>query len=73
MARARSPASPRRERFCREMDAVIPWSTLRALVEPYDTKAGRLRRPIPLETMLGMHFLQQWFNLLDLRAEDMLH
>ena len=55
------------------MDAVIPWSTLRALVEPYDTKAGRGRRPISLEPMLGMCFLQQWFDLSDSQAEDMPH
>jgi len=73
MARARSPASPRRERFWREMDAVIPWSTLRALVESHYTKAGRLRRPIPLETMPRMCCLQQRFNLSDPQAEDMLH
>ncbi len=55
------------------MDAVIPWSTLRALVEPYDTKAGRGRRPIPVETMPRMYFLQQWFVLSDSQAENMLH
>jgi len=55
------------------MDAVIPWSTLRALVESHYTKAGRLRRPIPLETMPRMCCLQQRFNLSDPQAEDMLH
>ena len=63
----------RRERFLREMDAVIPWATLRALVEPHYTKAGRGRRPLPLETMLRVYFLQQWFNLSDPAAEDMLY
>ena len=41
----------RRERFLGEMDAVIPWATLRALVAPHYTKAGRriflLRRRLP--------------------------
>ena len=49
----------RRERFLGEMDAVIPWATLRALVEPHYTKAGRGRRPLPLNTMLRVYFLQQ--------------
>ena len=63
----------RRERFLREMDAVIPWPTLRALVEPHYTKPGRGRRPLPLETMLRVYFLQQWFDLSDPQAEDMLY
>jgi IS5 family transposase len=63
----------RRERFLREMDAVIPWPTLRTLVAPHYTKPGRGRRPLPLETMLRVYCLQQWFNLSDPQAEDMLY
>ena len=63
----------RRERFLREMDAVIPWSRLLALVAPHYTVAGRGRRPLPLETMLRVYFLQQWFDLSDPQAEDMLY
>ena len=63
----------RRERFLREMDAVIPWTTLVALVTPHYTVAGRGRRPLPLETMLRIYFLQQWFDLSDPQAEDMLY
>ncbi len=63
----------RRERFLREMDAVIPWATLRALVAPYYATPGRGRRPLPLETMLRVYFLQQWFDLSDPQAEDMLY
>jgi hypothetical protein len=61
----------RRERFLQEMDRVIPWATLQALVAPHDTKPGRGRRPMPLETMLRIDFLQQWFDLSDPQAEDM--
>jgi IS5 family transposase len=63
----------RRERFLREMDAVIPWTSLLALIEPYYTKPGRGRRPLPLATMLRVYFLQQWFDLSDPQAEDMLY
>jgi len=63
----------RRERFLREMDAVIPWATLRALVAPHYATPGRGRRPLPLETMLRVYFLQQWFDLSDPQAEDMLY
>ena len=63
----------RRERFLREMDAVIPWAPLRALVAPHYATPGRGRRPLPLETMLRVYFLQQWFDLSDPQAEDMLY
>lgn len=63
----------RRERFLGEMDAVIPWSTLHALIVPHYTVAGRGRRPLPLDTMLRVYFLQQWFDLSDPQAEDMLY
>ena len=63
----------RRERFLREMDAVIPWPTLCAVVEPHYPKPGRGRRPLPLEAMLRVYFLQQWLDLSDPQAEDMLY
>jgi len=63
----------RRERFLAEMDAVIPWATLLALVTPHYAVPGRGRRPLPLETMLRVYFLQQWFDLSDPQAEDMLY
>jgi len=63
----------RRERFLTEMDAVIPWARLLALVTPFYAVAGRGRRPLPLEPMLRVYFLQQWFDLLDPQAEDMLY
>jgi len=63
----------RRERFLREMDAVIPWPALRALIAPHYTVAGRGRRPLPLETMLRVYFLQQWFDVSDPQAADLLY
>jgi transposase, IS5 family len=39
----------RRERFFAEMDAVIPWSTLLALIEPHYAKAGNGTQPKPME------------------------
>ncbi len=53
----------RRERFLAEMDAVIPWARLMALIEPHYPKAGRGRQPLGLEKMLRIYFLQQWLNL----------
>jgi IS5 family transposase len=54
----------RREQFLAEMDGVIPWAALTALVVPHYPKGeGRGRRPLGLEKMLRIYFLQQWFNL----------
>lgn len=63
----------RRERFLAEMDRVIPWGPLRALIAPHYPKAGRGRRPHELATMLRIYFVQQWFNLSDPAAEDALY
>lgn len=63
----------RRERFLAEMEAVIPWPALLALIEPHYPKAGRGRQPLGLATMLRIYFVQQWFNLSDPQAEDALY
>lgn len=63
----------RRERFLAEMEAVVPWSALVALVEPHYPKGERGRPPIGVERMLRIYFLQQWFNLSDPQAEDALY
>jgi IS5 family transposase len=64
----------RRERFLAEMNAVVPWARLLALIEPHYPKAGRPGRPpMPLERMLRIYFMQQWFNLSDPQAEDALY
>lgn len=63
----------RRERFLAEMDAVIPWERLRALIEPHYPKAGNGTQPKPLEQMLRIYFMQNWFNLSDPQAEDSLY
>jgi IS5 family transposase len=63
----------RRERFLAEMDAVIPWSRLLALIEPHYPKAGNGTQPKPMEQMLRIYFMQNWFNLYDPQAEDSLY
>jgi IS5 family transposase len=63
----------RREQFLAEMDAVIPWAELLALIEPYYPQAGRGRQPLGLEKMLRIYCLQQWFNLSDPQAEDAIY
>jgi len=73
LAWSRKAKVTRRERFLAEMDAVIPWSRLLALIEPHYPKPGQGRRPLGLETMLRIYFLQQWFNLSDPQAKDAIY
>jgi IS5 family transposase len=64
----------RRERFLAEMDAVVPWARLVALIAPhYPKQDGPGRPPLGLEKMLRLYFLQQWFNLSDPQAEDAIY
>ncbi len=60
----------RREPFLFEMDQVIPWATVEALVTPHYPKGGRGRHPLPMGSMLRIYCHQQWFNLSDPQAED---
>jgi len=59
----------RRAVFLEEMEQVVPWAELRALIEPYYPKAGNGRPPVGVERMLRIYFLQQWFNLSDPAVE----
>jgi transposase, IS5 family len=63
----------RREAFLAEMERIVPWQRLEALVEPHYPKAGNGRRPYPLGSMLRIHFLQQWYGYSDPAMEDALH
>src|ERR1022692_3714809 len=63
----------RRELFLEEMEQVVPWAELSALVEPHYAKAGNGRRPVGLAIMLRTYFLQQWFNLSDPGVEEALY
>ena len=64
----------RRELFLAEMEAVVPWTALLAVIEPHYPKAGRRgRQPMPLETMLRIYFMQQWYALSDPAMEDALY
>ena len=63
----------RRAKFLAEMDRIVPWRELCALIEPFYPKAGNGRPPVRLERMLRLHVLQHWFNLSDPMAEDALY
>ncbi len=64
----------RRERFLKEMNAIVPWVRLAKAIEPYyPAPAGAGRRPVGIERMLRTHCLQHWFNLSDPAAEEALY
>ena len=55
------------------MDQVVPWSGLLRVIEPYYPKAGGGGKPYPLETMLRIHLLQNWFTLSAPTMEEALY
>ena len=62
--------------FLGEMNRVVPWLELTGLITPFaatsvGAKGGR--PAFPLETMLRIHFMQQWFGLCDPTMEEALH
>jgi len=64
----------RRDEFLAQMDQVVPWGKLCALIEPvYPKNEGAGRPTVGLERMLRIYFLQQWFNLSDPAVEESLY
>jgi len=63
----------RKREFLDEMNRVVPWSDLVALVTPFAPEGRRGRPPFAVETMLRLHFMQQWFGLSDPALEEALH
>lgn len=63
----------RREKFLAEMEQVVPWSRLIALIEPHYPTGRRGRPPMGIERMLRIYFLQQWYGLADEALEDAIY
>ena len=65
----------RREVFLSEMEAVVHCGRLLGLITPHYPKAGPKggRPPMPIETMLRVYFLQNWYALSDPMAEETLY
>src|ERR1700744_1405604 len=70
---ARKKKVTRREKFLGEMEQIVPWARLVALIEPHYPSGKRGRPPIGLERMLRIYFLQQWYTLADEALEDALY
>ena len=70
------PKKTRKEVFLEEMNQVVPWAALVALIQPHARGAHQAlggRPPFPVETMLRIHCLQLWWNLSDPAMEEELH
>jgi IS5 family transposase len=63
----------RKREFLDEMNRVVPWADLVALVAPFAPDGKKGRPPFAVETMLRLHFMQQWFGLSDPAMEEALH
>ena len=65
----------RKRVFLDEMNLVVPWTQLVGLIQPFAHSAGSKggRPAFAVETMLRIHFLQQWFGLSDPAMEEALH
>lgn len=70
------PKKTRKEVFLDEMNQVVPWAVLVALIQPHARGAHQAlgsRPPFPIEIMLRIHWLQLWWNLSDPAMEEELH
>ena len=65
----------RKREFLDEMNLVVPWAELVSLIAPHAPTPGAKggRPPFAVETMLRIHFVQQWFNLSDPAMEEALY
>ena len=70
------PKKTRKQVFLEEMNQVVPWAELVALIAPLARGAHQAlggRPPFPIEIMLRIHCLQLWWNLSDPAMEEELH
>lgn len=63
----------RKREFLDEINLVIPWSELLALIAPHAPAGKTGRPPFATEVMLRIHLLQQFFGYSDPAMEEALH
>lgn len=63
----------RKKLFLIEMDQVVPWKGLVALIEPHYPKGEGGRPAYPLMAMLRVHLMQNWFGYSDPAMEEALY
>lgn len=70
---ALSPKKTRKRIFLEEMNQVIPWASLVAMIQDFALVAKTGRPRFPIEVMPRIHFLQLWYNYSDPAMEEALH
>ena len=60
----------RKQIFLEQMEQVVPWAELVKVIAPYYPEGKTGRPPFSLQTMLRVHFMQQWFTLSDPGMEE---
>jgi transposase, IS5 family len=60
----------RRDKFLADMEQVVPWARLEERLRPFYPRGERGRPPLPLDRMLRVYFVQQWYGLADEAVED---
>ncbi|CAM4400323.1 hypothetical protein COAQ111491_21925 [Comamonas aquatilis] len=68
-----STKKTRKREFLERMQQVIPWKELVELIAPYALAEHQGRHPFPVEMLLRIHFMQQWFTLSEHAMEEALH
>jgi len=69
-----STKKTRKREFLEQMNKVVPWDVLIGVVEPHWPKSKTGSPPFAIiETMLLIHYLQQWFGLSDPAMAEALH
>jgi IS5 family transposase len=63
----------RKRVFLEEMNGVVPWARLVAMIRSYAPTANCGRPPLPIVVMLRIHFPQLWNNYSDPAMEEALH
>lgn len=60
----------RKRELLEQMEKVVPWAALVECIAPYYPEGKTGRPPFSLQTMLRIHFMQQWFTLSDPAMEE---
>lgn len=63
----------RKREFLDQIERVMPWTDLEALIAPYFPEGKKCRPPFAVQTMLRIHFMKQWFTLSGPAMEKALH
>ena len=63
----------RKRQFLEEMNLIVPWREPVTLISQHVPVSKMGRPPFAVETMLRIHFMQQWFGLSDPAMEEAMH